>query len=404
MMKISILSPSKAALERISTLIAQMSDVGQPSRHEGFLARLPEVVQLDQPDVLIVDEPVESAQGLLAVEQVTASHPGLFVIMSCAGDSRELLLEAMRAGVRELLPAPFTAEALGAALRRALHLRSRATAGARARLIGFMAAKGGAGSTFLAASTAHALALRGSRVLLIDLDLRFGEALLTVHERAPEVDIVQIAAQVSRLDTALLASAVVPVSPRFHVLGTAGDLMRATQVSGDQLDAVLDVARTAYDFIVLDLPRTIDDLAIRALDRLDRLFLVLHARVPHVRNAARLVQLFRSLGYGPEKLSAIVNRHTRAPDLSLDEIRPVLDGVALSVVGDDEREVARSIDLGVPLSDLSPNSIVIRHVGALADLVLPVAVDTGASVISRLFGRVRADRKRSEHLVLDRHS
>ena len=98
-------------------------------------------------------------------------------------------MRAMRAGVREVLPAPPTAEAVLAALRRQLRKRTSARAHAapctHGKVLAFVSCKGGSGATFIAANLAHLLAAGGQRrVALIDMNLQFGDAALFLSERA----------------------------------------------------------------------------------------------------------------------------------------------------------------------------------------------------------------------------
>jgi DNA-binding NarL/FixJ family response regulator len=53
---------------------------------------------------------------LAKIEYVTMRHPQIAVVLLCAGGSPEFLINAMRAGVREVLPSPLNAGELEAAV------------------------------------------------------------------------------------------------------------------------------------------------------------------------------------------------------------------------------------------------------------------------------------------------
>ena len=83
----------------------------------------------------------------------------------------------MRAGVREVLPSPPPPQALADAVQRlASKLQDSTTNRAQGQVMAFLPCKGGAGATFLATNLGWALA-RNHSVLLIDLNLQFGDAL-----------------------------------------------------------------------------------------------------------------------------------------------------------------------------------------------------------------------------------
>ena len=135
--------------------------------------------------------------------------PGLAVVLLCATHTPDFLIGAMRAGVREVLPSPRTdggPDRDGGAGRgqAARHAAGRHRQGARLRA----AARGAAAATFLAANVAHQLAERSS-VLLVDLNLQFGDAVSLMHDGAPASTLVDVARGIARLDATLLAASAV---------------------------------------------------------------------------------------------------------------------------------------------------------------------------------------------------
>src|SRR5690606_34396146 len=85
-----------------------------------------------------------------------------------------------------------------------------------ARILAFVSCKGGSGSTFLATNLAYALAaLENKRVLLIDLNLQFGDASLFVSDRRPTVTIGDLAREINRVDQGFLQGSLIDVLPNF---------------------------------------------------------------------------------------------------------------------------------------------------------------------------------------------
>ena len=126
-------------------------------------------------------------------------YPQMIIIMLCLQQTSEFLINAMRVGVREVLPSPPTPVALEAAM-----ARSEAKLGLRmgqhsAQVIAFISCKGGSGATFLSTNLGYQLGEQGKKVLLIDLNLQYGEAVLTVHDHKATSDIAEVARNLSRL-------------------------------------------------------------------------------------------------------------------------------------------------------------------------------------------------------------
>ncbi|REM66523.1 histidine kinase, partial [Mycobacterium tuberculosis] len=71
---------------------------------------------------------------------------------------------------------------------------------------------------------------RERSVLLIDLNLQFGDALSYVSDLRPSSTMADVARDIGRLDASLLAASVVAVSPGFSILPAPEDLSRAMDV------------------------------------------------------------------------------------------------------------------------------------------------------------------------------
>ena len=140
------------------------------------------------PDLVLVATTTPSEFETL--ELLANAHPEIDFVLVLDNPSPELLLRAMRAGVREVLPSPAAPEAVLAALRRQLRKRGLAThhpsTSHHCEVLSLVSCKGGSGATFIAANLAHLLSAGGMRqVALIDMNLQFGDAALFVSSETP---------------------------------------------------------------------------------------------------------------------------------------------------------------------------------------------------------------------------
>ena len=386
-MKIALISPSTKSLNDLSLMLERSSPPVAVARHEGGISKLRNVAEQERPDVIIVEGLFHDASELAPVEFVTGHFPHMIVIMLCPQQTSEFLINAMRAGVREVLPSPVSKPALEAAIMRAEAKLGLRTAQRSARVLGFVSCKGGSGSTFLATNLGYQLGLEGRKVLLIDLNLQLGEAVLTVHDRKATSDIAEVARNLSRLDASYLSASVLPVTNNFEILAAPDDPAQSLQVKPDHLDAILNLATNMYDFIILDLSNTVDDLAIKALDRAHNIFLVMQTMLPHVRNANRMMAMFRSLGYSKDKVEVIINRFGRSGEISIDDVRSSLHATAIRTVPNSYKEVAKAVNQGMPLSAISKSSLVLKAINELAQSLLPKAETVPGGLFGRLLKR-----------------
>ena len=383
-MKIAVISPSSQSLQEISTILERGNPSRVLTRHQGGISKLRTLAEQEHPDVIIVEGLCHDASELAPIEFVTTHYPQMIVIMLCSQQTSEFLINAMRVGVREVLPSPVDKVALEAAVIRAeskLGLRSTQRS---ARVIAFIPCKGGSGSTFLATNLGYQIGAEGKKVLLIDLNLQLGEAVLTVHDRKATSDIAEVARNLSRLDASFLSASTVQVTSNYEILAAPEDPAQSLQIKPEHLDAILNVAVNQYDFIILDVSKNLDDLTIKALDRAHNIFLVVQTMLPFVRNAHRMMSVFRSLGYPQEKIELLINRFWKNGEIGLDDIRASLGVNKMRIIPNGYKEVAKAINQGVPLATVSKSSLVLKAISELAQSLLPKTDQAPGGLLNRL--------------------
>ena len=131
---------------------------------------------------------------------------------------------------------------------------------ANGKVLAFISCKGGSGATFLATNLGYALAtLENKRVLLIDLNLQFGDASLFVSDQKPAGHPVRRGAARSPGSTAsFLASCMVERHARLRRAGGAGRPGPCQRRQARAHRQFIKLARRQYDFILLDVGRRLD--------------------------------------------------------------------------------------------------------------------------------------------------
>lgn len=384
-MKIAAISPNPAHLHEIKRLLD--GSAHQVVAADGGKSRMRLIAEDERPDLMIVDGICCDVQELSHVEYVTTHFPDTAVVLLCSTHTPDFLINSMRAGVREILPSPAPADALRAAVERIAAKRSGSRQ-RRGRTIAFVPCKGGSGATFLATNLGWQLAEAGS-VLLIDLNLQFGDALSFVHEGVPGSTIADVAKDISRLDASLLSACAVSVAPNYSVLAAPEKLAEAMEIRPESVDALLSMAETLYDFVILDVGRNLDTLTIKALDRAWRVYGVMQAGLPDLRNAKKLIEAFVSLGYASEKTELIINRHQRNAVITLDQVQRAVGAVRITTVANSYREVNAAINHGDPLARAARSNSVVRQLAELAGTLNP-KIEPSRGLFDKLFRRAQA--------------
>lgn len=382
-MKIAAISPNKDHLHQIRTVLEGMSHTVVTV--EGGKTKMRTVAEQEMPDLMIVEGMCCDPAELEQIEHLTTQHPGIAVVLLCATNTPEFLISSMRAGVREVLPSPATAEALEGAVNRIFSKRAKVRSNTSGKILAFMPCKGGSGATFLATNFGYQLA-ESKTVLLVDLNLQFGDALSFVHDRAPAVTIADVAHDISRLDASFLTASAVKAAPNLSILAAPEDPAMAMEIKPEHVEAILKLAVNQYDYVLVDVPRIIDPVSIKALDRAERIFPVLQAGLPHLRNARKLLKVFDALGYPAEKIELIANRFEKKGEIGLDDMRRTLGPYVLHTMPNSFKEVSMSINHGNPILQLARSNMVSRQLAELA-LSLSPKQEESRSVLGRLFRR-----------------
>lgn len=349
-MKIKVLYKDDARFEFIRRAVAEKGPGAEVTG--GVLAEsvFPTMVNGSAPDVLIVDDATRSTLG--PVESLSLVSPGIDILVVSADTSAEFLMNAMRAGVREVIPTSAGDEALQSALLRIMQKRGKQPAAAHeGKVFAFLSCKGGSGATFLAANFAYVLAHEfDRRVALIDLNLQFGDAAMFVSDSHPPSNLAEVAQQIHRLDASLLSASMLQVTPNFHVLAAPENPEQAVDVRREHLEAIVKLARQHYDFVIVDLPRTLNAVSVQVLDLADTIFPVMQLTLPFVRDGKRLLAVFRSLDYSRSKVRVVVNRHEKGGEFTVQDLEKAIDMKVSHIVPNSYQAAAASVNLGVPIA------------------------------------------------------
>jgi pilus assembly protein CpaE len=345
----------------------------------------------DAPELVIFDASDVEAGEWDLVDRLARQYPNASFILLTREAQQELLIRAMRAGMREVLQLPLVHRAFHEAMDR-IETEAGINRLRNGKVLAFISCKGGSGATFLATNFGYALAaLADKKVLLIDLHGQFGDATLYVSDQKPAMTLSDVCAQIGRMDGAFLESSLVHVTPGFGVLAGADDPTQAADMKPEHMDTVLRVARQHYDYVVLDVGRQIDALSLRALDSSDTIYPVLQLALPDIRDGRRLIDIFRSLGYPVERTRLIVNRYTKGGKLRLADLEHALGAEVVHTVPNDYISATDSVNQGIPVLQLSRSSPVARSLADLVELVTERRVTEAKGLFDRLFGRSAAE-------------
>lgn len=392
-MKIRVLCNDAARFTEIKRSVFEKVPEAEVSGGAWRVEELPALIDGSGPDVLIIDH--AGPECLANVDGLIHRKPAMDVVLIASDVSADFLMQAMRVGVREVLPAPLSLDALSAALVRLWHKRSQLS-GVRSdgKVLAFVSCKGGSGATFIAANLAYTLATEHKkRVALIDLNLQFGDAAMFVSELHPPSNVAEVAREIHRLDASFLASSMLDAAPNFHVLAAPDDPSHAPDVKREHVQAIIRLARKEYDFVVVDVARTLDSMSLQALDMADWIFPVAQLTLPFIRDSKRLVGILRSLEYPSARIRLVVNRYAKGGEISLDDLEHTVGLKIFKVVPNGYFAAASSVNLGVPIVKGQRSDPISKALIEMAQALVPETDTEGGGRnhwLTKMFSRPRS--------------
>jgi pilus assembly protein CpaE len=294
----------------------------------------------------------------------------------------DVVLAALRSGVRDLLEPDADAAGIAALLQRAVQRAARSrtapldqaqTAGAAGRVIAVVSPKGGVGKTTVASNLAIGLAKSAPHgTVLVDLDLQFGDvgSALAISAEHSVTDAVHGPA---RRDTMVLKTFLSAHPSGLYALCAPESPDTAEELTGDDVTHLLEQLASQYRYVVVDTAPGLSDTTLAALDKASDFVFVSGPDVPGVRGMRKELDVLAELGMHPLKRHMVLNGADFKAGVSLRDVETAL-GTSVDVVIPHSRAVAISTNQGSPLLNGSVRGPATKALQKLlARFVAPVA-------------------------------
>jgi pilus assembly protein CpaE len=321
-------------------------------------------------DVAIVEvsEGAAEKQALDCISQLLRLMPGISVMASGPDGSADLVIRAIRAGAVEFLRRPISLDDLAAAIEKIRRIRKGTSVpeGKVGRITSVYATKGGLGVTTLATNLAVCLCRNApNAVIAIDLDLRQG-GVGTLLNLQPIYSVLDAFGQTERLDEAFLRGLLVHHACGLNVLAAPREIERS-RFTPEQVREGLDMIRSHFAHVVLDLPHDLDPGTIAALEESTEILYLVGLNVPAVRAASAGLHALRHLGIDHHKLKVVVSRADSQEEVSLRQAREALGMPVFWRIPNDYPTVLSSINEGTPFVLSSPKTEISKSLRQLSD-------------------------------------
>ncbi|THK36105.1 pilus assembly protein CpaE [Ensifer sp. MPMI2T] len=340
-----------------ATVTIKTGGISEATAHYGGVMS-PNLVVVENDDAEI--RLMAALEGL-AMECVT----GTKVIVIGRSNDVGLYKKLVDAGVSDYLVAPLDPMDFVAAVHRCFRSSVEEKLG---RIVAFVGAKGGTGSSTLAHNVAYAMAKRvDADVLLADLDLQSGTLDLNFDIEASQ-GMVDVLESPDRLDEVLLRRLAVHHTDRLHLLPATANLDKVFSPGEDEVDHLLGVARSSSWHLVVDLPHIWTGWTRKILLEADEIVITATPDLASMRNAKNLIDFLRRARPNDPPPRLVLNK-TETPKLA--EIKPKDFAAAVGLeesvsVPFDPKLFGAAANNGRMVIDQAPGSAAGQAIAALA--------------------------------------
>ena len=308
-----------------------------------------------RPDVLLLH--YIPGYGELEFLAESAASKRLPLIVLGPADDPEAMRLAMRAGASDYISQPLKQSELISALDRVReHMKDQASQ--RGQSVTVLNSKGGSGASCVATNLAYALSQqKNARALLVDFDLQFG-GLSRYLDLYPTRGLVEALDATQDMDEVSAEAYITAHGSGMRLLAAPSErLLLSRDVPVEQVDSLLQILQQNNDYVIVDLPRRIDMLSATVLEHSDQILMLVQQSLGHINDAARMIQLVtKELAVPLDRIKVILNRHSKNSLIEPDDVKKALKIDELTLIPNQYKMVADSLDSGIPLMQSQKSS------------------------------------------------
>ena len=324
------------------------------------------------PDLMIVELPhrgeaVEFERSVELVTELSEALPDTAIFATAPSVSADFVIRIIRAGAVEFLSRPIERADVTAAIEKLGRFRRGSARETHSgRITSVFAAKGGLGVTTVATNLSVCLAeAKPGKVVLVDLDSRQSDITTFLNLR-PTYSVIDAFENVGRMDESFLRGLLTKHGGNLWVL-PGPSRMERIQLGAEPVRVGLDIMRTYFDHLVLDLRHDLDPGTAAALEASDTILFLTGPDVASVRSSGAALAAFRQLGLSMEKVRLVLMRDETGEDVTAKQVREALAIPVFWKIPNDYATAVSSINAGKPFLTGAPRSRLARSIQQLGD-------------------------------------
>ena len=279
-----------------------------------------------------------------------------------------LYREMISSGVSEYLVAPISmADIMGAVS----DIFVNPDSGPLGKLIAFVGAKGGAGSSTICHNVAWAVSSHYKNdVVLTDLDLAFGTANIDLDQDPPQ-GIAEAVFSPDRIDDILLDRLLAKCAEHLSLLAAPSTLERTYDFDANAFSSILELAQRGAPYVVADLPHQWTGWTRQVLSAADEVVIVAEPELANLRNTKNLLDSLKELrpNDGPPRLVMNKVGVPKRPEIAVPDFVGALETDAVTVIPFEPTLFGTAANNGQMISEVDAKHAIAESFDYLARIV-----------------------------------
>jgi pilus assembly protein CpaE len=362
-------------VQNFDLLIEDMeSCLGESWGDLGFGDALPFLEQPDASELeflaIALDEEDEGDLSVISEIIRAAKLRNIKVLLIAEGVSPASLHGLLREGGDEFVPYPLPEGELAQAIDRVLappqpapvapdmRNKLKPTGDRNGVVIPVQGMAGGTGATTLAVNLAWELANvdkeHPPRVCILDLDFQFG-SVSTYLDLPRRESVFEMLQATESMDSESFMHSLLSYEQKLQVLTAPTDLIPMDLVDPADIQRIIEMARTNFDYVVIDMPKTMVEWSETVLHAAHVYFATLELDMRSAQNTLRIKRALQSEQLPFEKLRFVLNRAPKFTDLNgKSRIKRLAESLGISIevqLPDGGKAVPQNADHGVPMAE-----------------------------------------------------
>lgn len=313
----------------------------------------------EPPEVFILGPGLPADETLKFAAVMDLQYPEISMIL-VTDESSEVAIQAMRAGIRDLLDPTAEVDHVRIIVERA----SLASAGRRrglspsssehhehaagGRIIAVISPKGGVGKTTVATNLAVGLGkIAPMGVVIVDLDLQFGDVASGLMLE-PDHTITDAVVGAASQDSMVLKTYLTVHPAGIYALCAPKNPVEMDRITGENVSHLLTQLRQEFQYVVVDTAPGLGEHVLATLDLASDAVWICGMDVPSIRGLRSGNQILSELNLLPEVRHVVLNMADRRTGLTLQDVEATI-GAPVDVVLPRSRTLPFSTNKGIPL-------------------------------------------------------